>query len=378
MTWSEQAETMSKLWTDVQKQMWESWLGMSQNMSNPTAMFPGMGMFEQWQKLANQGLEMWTGSADPTMQNVSRQLVATQSTLMRFLEMSTRAWSLMIPKLEAGENWQHVLSNYMEEFRKQMMPQPANITNAATNMGELWQAYMNQMQRVLQPWMSPMQQTPGHLGVAMAGTNGGSELVELTRLYWDAYNQTIGSITGMPSVGFTRELEEKFARGFAAWKEATRAMNDYQLLMADAWSGIYEQVLREMMNRAEKGKPVESVRDLIKLWTTAADKSFDQLFRGEKYAEVQGRFVTTYMEYRIHEQKIVDELMKYSHIPTRTEMDEAHRNIYELRREVKALKKTLKESNGAAPASAGAKKPVAKKTTTQSTAQPAAEKPPEK
>jgi class III poly(R)-hydroxyalkanoic acid synthase PhaE subunit len=169
---------------------------------------------------------------------------------------------------------------------------------------------------------------------------------------------------GSPGVGFTRELEEKFSRAYQAWQKARQAMDEYQMLMADGWSGVMEQVLREMMNRAEKGQPVESIRDLIRLWTTAADKSFDRVFRSERYSEVQGQFLSTYMEYRIEEQKVFEEIMKYSYIPTRSEMDEAHRNIYELRKEVKMLKKAQRDTGKKAatpakkPAAEPAKKPA--------------------
>lgn len=338
MTWNEQASSMMNVWTEAQKTMWDSWYGAIQNMANPGA-FAGAGLFDQWQKLASQGLGNWNETAEPAARNVSRQLVASQAAIMRFLELSTRAWNVMMPKLEAGEDWQAVLNNYMEEFRKTMW-NPAQMMQSAQGMTELWQAYMQNMQAFSQPWMKSFQQTPGLMGVSMAG-EGAAPLIELTQLYWNAYDQTMGKVMSMPGVGFTRELEEKFAKGFAAWRKLIQAMDDYQMLIVEAWSGVYEQVLREMMDRAEQGKPVESVRDLVRLWTTAADKSFDKVFRTDTYAEAQGNFVTAFMEYRVQEQVISDELLKYSHIPTRGEVDEAHRNIYELRKEVKELKKAL-------------------------------------
>lgn len=378
MTWSEQAETMAKVWTDAQKKMWESWFGIAQNTFNPAtmfsggAMFPGgMNFFEQWQKMASQGYETLMGGATPASQSLSRQFVAAQQTMMRMLEMTTRAWNIMMPKLEAGEDWQTVLSSYMEEFRKQMLPNAAMMNQATTGTANMWQNYMQYLQSVAQPWLKVFQHAPGHIGAAMAG-NGSSELLELTNMFWNTYDQTVGNFTSMPGVGFTRELEEKLARGFQAWKKAVQAMNDYNLLIGEAFAGIQEQVLREMMSRAEQGKPVESVRDLVRLWTTAADKSFDNVFRTDKYSQVQGAFVQTYMEYRIEEQRIVDELMKYSPIPTRTELDEAHRNIYELRKEVKALKKALKENGASSSSSSGSS---TKKSTRKSSPAPATEKP---
>jgi class III poly(R)-hydroxyalkanoic acid synthase PhaE subunit len=157
-----------------------------------------------------------------------------------------------------------------------------------------------------------------------------------------------------PGVGLTRELTNKISQGFESWKTLTQAMDDYQYLILDAWSGVMEQVLRDMMKRAEQGQPVESIRDLVKMWTGAADKSFAQVATSEKYAEVQGRFLSSYMDYRIKEQQIVEEFLRYSYVPTRSEMDEAHRNVYELRKEVKALKKALKADGKSVPTRATA------------------------
>jgi class III poly(R)-hydroxyalkanoic acid synthase PhaE subunit len=367
MTWSEQADSTMKVWTEAQKKMWENWYEMAQNFSNPGAMFSGMGMYDQWQKMASQWVEAISANSDPSAQNLSRQFVASQASMMRFLELTTRAWSVMMPKLEAGEDWQKVLSDYMEQFRKQMLD-PSQMMQAAQNTTTMWMDYMQSMQSAMLPWMKSMQQAPSIFGSAMLSPNGGAEMIDLTRMFWDSYDQTVGKLVGMPSVGFTRELEKKMAAGYQAWSKARQAMDEYQMLVLDGWSGVMEQVLREMMDRAEKGKPVESVRDLVRLWTTAADKSFDQVFRSERYAEVQGRFVSSYMDYRVKEQAIVDEMLKYSHIPTRSEMDEAHRNVYELRKEVKALKKAM---------SGDAKKAAAPKKASGGGAKKAPEKPAE-
>jgi class III poly(R)-hydroxyalkanoic acid synthase PhaE subunit len=100
-----------------------------------------------------------------------------------------------------------------------------------------------------------------------------------------------------------------------------------------------------MKDRAEQNKPVQSLQELTRLWLTAGDNSFTELFVTEEYSKAQGNLVTKIMEYRIHEQGVVEEMLKATHIPTRSEVDEAHRNIYELRKEVRALKKSLRESD---------------------------------
>jgi class III poly(R)-hydroxyalkanoic acid synthase PhaE subunit len=336
MTWTQQAESTMSAWTEVQKKMWGSWFETMQSFSSPNIMNPNTSMIDQWQKMVSQSLESWTSSADPASKNASRQMVASQAAMMRFMELTISAWKAIAPKVEAGEDWQSLVTNYTDQMRRQMTPNVAGMNQTTQGLNQLWETYIAQTQAFSRPWMEVMQVAPGFVG----GSN--AEMLDFTKLYWGAFDRTFGSMTGSPSFGFTRELEEKLAKGFEDWRASRQAMDDYQLLVADAWAGVFEQVMREMIQRTEQGKPVQSMRELMSLWTSAADKSFDAIFRSPEYAKVQGNFVNATMQYRISERAIVDETMKYGHFPTRTEMDEAHRNIYELRKEIKALKKALK------------------------------------
>jgi len=45
----------------------------------------------------------------------------------------------------------------------------------------------------------------------------------------------------------------------------------------------------------------------------------------------------------VHERQIIEVFLDLYDLPTRSELDETHRRIYELRKEVKALKKAMAE-----------------------------------
>ncbi len=337
MTWREQAESMTKVWTEAQRAMWQGWYDAVQAASSPAMFNPGI--VDEWRKMANQGMEMWTSNIDPAFKNVSNQLLGSQAAMMQMLQFTTEAWQSMAPKLEAGQDWSTVMNTYVEQMRQQLFPSAKGMMQSTQDASQLWQMYMGQLQQFSQPWSNVLQQAPGLLTGAMSG-NGGN-LVELTRLSWDAFGKTFGTFDQSPAFGLTRELEQKISEGFVAWKEFQEASNEYNILMSDAWSKVFAKVLQDMKDRADQDKPVESLNDLTRLWLSAADRSFDEMFRTDTYAQVQGRYVASYMNYRIHEQKIVEEMLKYSYIPTRSEVDEAHRNIHNLRKEVRMLKKSL-------------------------------------
>ena len=186
-----------------------------------------------------------------------------------------------------------------------------------------------------------MQRTP----TLAAGifTGRGADLLELTNLYWDAFERTFGSLLQAPGLGLTRELNEKIARGFDRWLDYRRASADYQTKLADAWAATFEQLIRTMADLAEKGQTITSIRELLLMWGQIADRVFIQTFQTDEYVQIQGQFLNAAMAYRIQQREIMEIALKSYDLPTRSEVDEAHRNIYELRKEIKALKKQVAE-----------------------------------
>lgn len=353
MSWNEQVDSMVGMWSEAQKNMWESWYTMARNA--PTSMTSYTGMLDQWRKLAEQSVDAWTSEAEPVSRRMSHQLLSSQSTMMRFLDLTSRAWKAIMPRVQDGQDWQVVMNEYSEQLRKQLMPDAAAFSQASQDVGELWTLYLQELQALSRPWLASVQRSPFHIGEAMTGSGSGSELIEMTNLYWDAFERTFGRLLNSPGLGFTREINETVSRAFDAWLDFRRTSIEYQGIVTGAWTNVFEGVMLNLVERSEKDQPITNVRDLIRLWTDTADTSLEKIFRSEEYVKVQGQLMDTAMTYRIREQEVVELTMKSGYVPTRSEVDEAHRNIYELRKEVRALKKALK----AGDISNGDKSPVA-------------------
>ncbi len=343
MTWREQADSMTKLWMDTQRQMLANWSDLLQSGTGSAMSMPMMGttiypdLVEPWRKLYSQGMDMLLADSTVVAREFAQQLASSQATMMRLLEMTTRAWQVMVPRLDAGEDWNNVLTSYMAQVRQQTM-NSEGVLNAIKSTNDLWVLYLEQLQFLSRPILDSFTQVPGSVTDIMAG----GETSELSQLYWTAYEETFGRLVNMPGFGITRELQQKLLAGFGAFTALRRANVDYQLALATAWEKIYEQVLHDMMQRSQQGNPITSLNELVRVWTSAADQGLEQVFRSAPYLEAQRNFVNAAMQYRLRERDIYETFAQLSHVPTRTEVDEAHRNIYELRREVRALKKQLK------------------------------------
>jgi class III poly(R)-hydroxyalkanoic acid synthase PhaE subunit len=330
MDWSTQT---IKAWADAQQQFWEAWQAMVGTQEKPSE--PYTQFFEQWRELAMKMLENWPGD-DTITRQVAEQFINSQTALLRFVEMTVNAWTDIGPKMAAGEDWQA----YADRLRQQFAAPYAEMTEASEDLNELWALYMTEWQRLSQPWMEPLQRT-ATLGASVLSGRGSDELLELTNLYWDAFERTFGSLLQAPGLGLSRELNEKIARGFDRWLDYRRASADYQRKLADVWGEAFEQLVREMAALSEKGGTISTIRDLLLLWGQVADRVFIKTFQTDEYVQIQGQFLNAAMAYRIQQREIMEIYLQANDIPTRSEVDEAHRNIYELRKEIKVLKKQI-------------------------------------
>jgi polyhydroxyalkanoate synthase subunit PhaE len=329
---------MLKVMTEAQMKMWESWLDVLRNVPASPRL---VGPLTPLGGVAAQGLKNWPEDIGHVAKDVAERLLISQHVVMRMLQFSINAWRAIVPKLQSGEDWQASLRNYSEQVRQQVLQFPQGMTQAAQDSAELWRLYLEEWQKLVQPWADSLQRAPWHLGQAAAGS--GSALLEMMNLYWDAYERTFGRCLESPSLGHTRELSQDLIKGFHVWVDSRRASFEYQILLAEAWGRAFEQYMRQLVSLAEKGEPVQSLRQLMYVWIDVIEDVFTGLFRSEVYLQRQAQLVNTVTAYRLIEQQLVEAFSKTSHLPSRSELDEAYRRIYELRREMRELKKTLHE-----------------------------------
>src|SRR4028119_2215042 len=169
-------------------------------------------------------------------------------------------------------------------------------------------------------------------------------LIELSNLYWNMYEKTFGSILQSPSLGYAREFNNKLLKSFDAWINFSKAGFDYQIVLLNVWLKASEELMRELASSQEKGETLQNWQQFLQVWSSLFDRVFAQTFRSEDALEVQGNFLNSAMTYRFYQQQLMEVSLKMYDLPTRSEVDEIHRSIYELRKEIKSLKKALAES----------------------------------
>ena len=213
---------------------------------------------------------------------------------------------------------------------------PATL-NDTQNQIELWQ-YMKQWQLLTQLWAQTRESGSGEVGGYV------EPLIELNNFYWNIYEKTFGSFLQIPNIGYAREFNNKLLKSFDAWINLSKAGFDYQIVLLDVWLKAFEESTRHLASSEQKGEILQNWQQFLQVWSSVFDRVFAQTFHSENALEVKGNFLNSAMTYRLNQQQLMEVFLKMYDLPTRSEVNEIHQSIYELRKEVKSLKKALAES----------------------------------
>jgi class III poly(R)-hydroxyalkanoic acid synthase PhaE subunit len=345
MNWNEQAETMVNAWTEGQKQLWNNWSTLAQG--TPVAS-PYVEMAKQWHEMSMRSMQGWMGSVDPTVKGTAKNMFASQDMSMGFLDFITKAWQSIIKNVEAGQDWPSALADYSQKIQEQFLKSPQTIFNASQQSLNLWQLMLAQMQKAGLPWLELAQsmQVPPYF--APNGKEGSPlPISQFLNLYGKTFEQTFGPFLQSPTFGLTREINEKILKSIAAQSQSQQANLEYQSILGEILVEAFEQFMHKLFSMSQKGETITTLRDLTTLWRDVADPVFIKAFNSEKYIRVQGQYLNTMMNSRMQQREIIELISQSFDIPTRSEVDEAHRNIYEQGKEIKALRKELNETHKA-------------------------------
>lgn len=352
MDWTQQANEMMKTWTDAQKQLWSGWMGWAEGaagLGQPATMFDP----SQWLRMA---VDTWSGSKDSPAQRLAGNVFGTPDMMMRSMNLIMKAWQVAAPKIEAGKPWQPDLAKLLSQWKEETAELPKRAMAASNEFSQLTKALFERWSPLTAPWLSMVSQATasGHPSEAfMSGTGGLGRMLGMGEAFQMMSGWSEFGVSELPRATVMREKMGKFLRVIDAVKDLQEAQRGYHKTLGDGIAKSVERTIDHLAKLAEKGEKITSPRDLMRTFFSIADKTLMESFHTPEFLEIQDKLTAALMNHKIAQREALEIVYNSLEIPTRSEIDEAYRDIHELKKEVRALRRALKE---AAPKAVGASK----------------------
>lgn len=239
-------------------------------------------------------------------------------------------WARMMPDA-AGTPADEAVHRFREQAggwygtMQQVAARFAGQDSSSADVAQAWRSAVEGQGDGLLQWM---------LHAARGHTQAGAP--DLLRVL-EGLQRDLGPWLQSPAFGPGREHQ-------ARWQALLRAQQEYQThssayvdqikqALDDAFA-LFEQRLAE---HEQPGNQLTSARAMFDLWIEAAEEAYGKVALSEPFQQVYAALGNAQMRLRAAAQQEIERLGESLGLPTRTEMDAAHRKIAELERLVRRL-----------------------------------------
>ncbi len=142
----------------------------------------------------------------------------------------------------------------------------------------------------------------------------------------------------LPTFGVAREHQTRLQALAQAQADYQQSQQGYHELMARASQAAFGIFERKLGEHAVPGQQIESPRALFDLWIDAAEEAYAEIALSSEFRTAYANQVNGQMRLRLAVQKEIEQVCRMVDMPTRTELDGAHRKIADLERSLRRLR----------------------------------------
>jgi class III poly(R)-hydroxyalkanoic acid synthase PhaE subunit len=155
----------------------------------------------------------------------------------------------------------------------------------------------------------------------------------------DGMDQALRKMAEGPQLADMWNTERKMLNLFNAWTTLRRRSVEHNTVMLQAWMQAAGKFAKDLNERADRNETIGSLRDLLSLWVETANGTLLETQRSESYLKSQRETLKASTELRLAQQEMAAFYSEVFGYPTREELDDVHRTVTELRRELRALQR---------------------------------------
>lgn len=354
---TQQTTDMLSKWFEWQRDLWENWMtAATKGTEAGQSMWQGrtaLDMLTAWhQTWSKSFLEPFLGKEplEGLGATVYKRLLdasTVYNNLLAFWARSTMLFAQLTPgTAPTTEKLKEIYDQWVKEYQ--------------TVMGSLWGAYPSKDAeetakayqsataasaesgwRFMEPLLKNLEQLPEIIAKMARGDAGAS--IELAGLFRKNYELTVGKALHAPSMGYAREFVERVNQTSDAYVHYNVALAQYFALFYQSGMSAAEKVFQRLSEFKAQEVTPEAFREFYRNWWTINEDVYYQMFGSEEFTKLLGEVLRQGLLFKKQLDDLSDEIIQFTNLPTKQDMDEIYRTIYDLRKEVRWQRRAIRD-----------------------------------
>ena len=159
----------------------------------------------------------------------------------------------------------------------------------------------------------------------------------------DGIDQALQRMAEGPRLADVWDSERKMLTVFNTWATLRRRSIEHNTVMLEAWIQAAGKFAKDLNERADRKEALGSWRDVLALWVETANTTLLEMQRSDPYLKSQREILKASTDLRLAQQEMARFYSEMFGYPTREELDDVHRTVTDLRRELRALQRANRD-----------------------------------
>jgi len=212
--------------------------------------------------------------------------------------------------------------------------QTGSAAGSAVDWSNLWQSMAESSTRMVEAWSGSI--APFMMSRVSEKTTG--EVNDLSA--------AIERMAQGPQLADVWDFDRKLALAFGAWIDLRTRLASYNAVTSAPWTEASRQFLEAMSKNKAEGTQPPSWRDVFAKWAEISNQELIKNQRTDAFLKAQKELLHAALKYRSRQNDVSDAISALFDLPTRRDLDGITRQLTELRREVRALRREKEQSKG--------------------------------
>jgi class III poly(R)-hydroxyalkanoic acid synthase PhaE subunit len=213
---------------------------------------------------------------------------------------------------------------------------PANVQPFVSRPIDFMNMMVEYYKQIVSPWMEIDADIMERLA-----QGDPDAYIDFFKDYQKKYEEELEKYFTIMGMGLNREANEDYMKLLNQWNKAMISMGELMAVVTKTGQESFEQIADKVQNDLADGKTITTFRDFYTIWYTVTEDAYEKLLATDEFAQVFDDFADRYSQYMIAQNKVLERMLSGLPIPTNTDMKALYRTVYDLRKDVRDLKKAV-------------------------------------
>jgi hypothetical protein len=167
----------------------------------------------------------------------------------------------------------------------------------------------------------------------------------LSKHWLKLYQESIGKYLAAPQFGIQREALQQFNASIAAYHRFMGAGGDFLVMFGKPLKKSMDIIQKTLQDEERMNTEFSSAKDVYNFAVKILDKEYDNWLKSPEGVQSVAAMVEKYTEYKQSLNPVRDNLLKSMAVPTKAEMEDVYKGIYELRKKSRQQEAVIREQN---------------------------------